>query len=126
MDRIVFPGPKKIWTYSSPIFYLSSRMFNLSSIELAMKSLGLASFSSLSSLSLGPLDEEILEEFVVVVSQTSSVQSVFSQSDPLEHVIEVLLSCATISSWPIVAIITVMDNTPTSITNLLDETNLDM
>ncbi len=110
-------------TYSSSVFYLSSRMFNLSSIELAMDSLGLASFSS---LSLGPLDEEILEEFVVVVSQTSSVQSVFSQSDPLEQVIEVLLSCATISSWPIVAIRTVMDNMPTSITNLLEDTNLDM
>jgi len=88
-----------------------------------MDSLGSALFSA---LSLGPLDVEILEEFVVVVSQTSSAHSVFSQSDPLEQVIEVLLSCATISSWPIVAIRTVMDNMPTTITNLQDDTNLDI
>jgi hypothetical protein len=100
-------------------------MFNLSSIESAIDSLGSGSLSSLSSLSLGPLDEETFEEFVVVVSQASSVHSVFSQAAPVEQVIEVLLSCATILSWPIMATRTFMDKMPISIANLLDDTSLD-
>jgi hypothetical protein len=97
-------------------------MFNLSSIESAIDSLG---SGSLSSLSLGPLDEETFEEFVVVVSQASSVHSVFSQAAPVEQVIEVLLSCATILSWPIMATRIFMDKMPISIANLLDDTSLD-
>ena len=73
-------------------------MFSLSLSESAVD------FSTSESFSSDTFVEDIFDEFVVTVSQSSLTHSVFSQGPAPVQVIEVLLSYARISSWPIIVI----------------------
>ena len=78
----------------------------ISSLSLSESANEFRSVPGFSSFSVppDPVVEDIFEEFVAVVSHSPFIHSVFSHGPSVVHVIEVLLSWATISLCPNIVI----------------------